>query len=170
MELNLPFLKIYLFSAIDPVSKLLYTRAYTKNNSLNGRDFLLRLNYIHNKKIKYIQVDNGSEFEAYFKKEAEKQNITLVHNYPKSPKMNPYIEKVNETIQTEYLDRFYEEESIEEINKILLDCLIEYNFYRPHRSLNLLTPVEFCSRYLYNNKNPSMLHMYRTQASCCSFC
>jgi transposase-like protein len=166
MELNLRFRKIYFFSAVDPMSKILYARTYTKNNSLNGKDFLLRLNYIHNKKIKYIQIDNGSEFEDHFKKEAKRQDITLVHNYPKSPKMNPYIEKVNETIQNEYLDRFYEEESIEEINKILLSCLIEYNFYRPHRSLGLLTPIEFCSSYLYNNKDPSMLHMYRTQAIC----
>ncbi|GAI66336.1 unnamed protein product, partial [marine sediment metagenome] len=45
------------------------------------------------------------------------------------------------------------------INEILYDCLIEYNFYRPHRSLNLLTPIEYCSKLL-NNKDPSMVHMY----------
>jgi len=163
MELNLMFRKVYFFSAIDPVSKILYARAYTKNNSLNGSDFLLRLNYIHNKEIKYIQIDNGSEFENHFTKEAERQNITLVHNYPKSPKMNSCVEKVNETIQTEYLDRFYEETNIEEINKILLECLIEYNFYRPHRTLGLLTPIEYCSNLLYNKDTP-MVHMYRTQA------
>lgn len=163
MELNLQFTKVYLFSAVDPISKLLYTRAHTKNNSLNGRDFLLRLNYIHNREIRYIQIDNGSEFENHFRKEAKKQKITLIHNYPKSPKMNSYVEKVNETIQTEYLDRFYEETSIHEINKILLDCLIEYNFYRPHRGLGLLTPIEYCSDLLCNNKDPSVLHMYRMQ-------
>lgn len=163
MELNLAFSKVFIFSAIDPVSKILYMRAYRKNNSLNGKDFLLRLAYIHNRKIAYIQIDNGSEFEDHFRRQAEALSITLVHNYPKSPQMNPFVEKVNETIQTEYLDRFYEETSIEEINRILLDCLIEYNFYRPHRSLNLLTPIEYCSQLLHN-KDPSMLQMYWTHA------
>ena len=87
--------------------------------------------------------------------------MTLVYNYPKSPKMNAFIERANSTVQAEYLDRFYEETNIGKINEILYDCLIEYNFYRPHRSLNLLTPIEYCSKL--NNKDPSMLKMYWTQ-------
>jgi len=166
IELNLRFIKIYIFTVIDPVSRVLYMRAYRKANSLNGRDFLLRLQYLHQKNTKYIQLDNGSEFEKYFEKEAKKQNIVLVHNYPKSPKMNCFVEKVNDTIQNEYLDRFYEETNIERINDILYDCLIEYNFIRPHRSLNLLTPIEYCQKLLLN-QNPTMLHMYRTQSKYC---
>ena len=34
----------------------------------------------------------------------------------------------------------------------------------PHRSLNLLTPIEYCSKLL-NNKDPSMLQMYWTQTN-----
>ena len=86
----------------------------------------------------------------------------MVYNYPKSPKMNAFVERVNGTVQSEYLDRFYEEASVSKINEILYDCLIEYNFYRPHRSLNLLTPIEYCSKLL-NNKDPSMVQMYWTQ-------
>jgi len=41
-------------------------------------------------------------------------------------------------------------------NRLAYDCLIEYSFYRPHRSLNFLTPIEYCSKLL-NNKDPSML-------------
>ena len=78
--------------------------------------------------------------------------------------MNAFVERVNGTVQTEYLDRFYEETNIGKINEILYDCLIEYNFYRPHRSLNLLTPIEYCSNLL-NNKDPSMVQMYWTQTA-----
>lgn len=166
IELNLRWIKMFIFSAVDPLSKLLYMRAYAKKNSKNGEDFLRRLHAIHNNAIRYFQIDNGSEFEGDVPKEAEKLGILLVHNYPKSPKMNAFVEKVNETIQTEYLDRFYEETSIPKINQILLSCLLEYNFYRPHRSLDLLTPVEFCAKKAYP-KNPSMMHMYRTQATGC---
>jgi len=54
--------------------------------------------------------------------------------------MNTFVERVNGTTLIEYLDRFYEETNIGRINEILYDCLIEYNFYRLYRSLNLLTP------------------------------
>ncbi len=75
--------------------------------------------------------------------------------------MNAFVERVKCTVQTEYPDRFYEEINIGRINEILYDCLIEYNFYRPHRSLNLLTPIEYCSKL--NNRDASMVQMYWTQ-------
>ena len=133
----------------------------------NARDFLFRLTYLHNYRIKYLQIDNGSEWEKYFVQEVKKRKITLVYNYPKSPKMNAFIERVNGTVQTEYLDRFYEETSVSKINEILYNCLIEYNFYRPHRSLNLLTPIEYCSKL--NNRDVSMVQMYWTQTSYIKF-
>jgi transposase InsO family protein len=162
IALNLRFTKIFLFSAVDPLSKLYYVRAYQRATSLNARDFLFRLTYLHHHKIKYLQIDNGSEWKKHFAQEVEKRKITLVYNYPKSPKMNAFIERVNGTVQSEYLDRFYEETNIGKINEILYDCLMEYNFFRPHRSLNLLTPIEYGSKLL-NNKDPSMVQMYWTQ-------
>jgi len=79
--------------------------------------------------------------------------------------MNAFTERVNDTAQSEYLDRFYQETKIDKINGILYDCLIEYNLYRPHRSLNLLTPIEYCSKLL-NKKDHSMMQRYRTQTKC----
>jgi len=162
VELNLRFNRVFLFSAIDPVSRLYYVRAYQKATSFNASDFLRRVIYLHKDNIRYLQVDNGSEWEKHFSKEIQKRKLTLVHNYPNSPKMNTFVERVNGTVQAEYLDRFYEETSIEKVNEMLYDCLIEYNFYRPHRSLNLFTPIEYCSK-LINNKDPAMLQMYWTQ-------
>lgn len=52
IELNLRFTKVFLFSAVDPLSKLYYVRAYQRATSLNARDFLFRLTYLHNHKIK----------------------------------------------------------------------------------------------------------------------
>ena len=162
IELNLRFKKVFLFSAIDPLSRLYYVRAYQKATSFSARDFLRRLIYLHQDNIKYLQVDNGSEWEKHFSKEVHKRKLTLVHNYPNSPRMNTFVERINGTVQSEYMDRFYEETDIGRINEILYDCLVEYNFYRPHRSLNLLTPIEYCSKLL-NNKDPAMLQMYWTQ-------
>jgi len=54
------------------------------------------------------------------------------------------VERVNYTVKTEYLDRFYEETLVDKINEMLYDCLIEYKFYRTHRSQGLFTPIEYC--------------------------
>jgi len=129
VELNLRFNRVFLFSAIDPVSRLYYVRAYQKATSFSASDFLRRVIYLHKDNIRYLQVDNGSEWEKHFSKEIQKRKLTLVHNYPNSAKMNTFVERVNGTVQAEYLDRFYEETSIEKINEMLYDCLIEYNFY-----------------------------------------
>jgi len=157
-----PYSGLSFFSALDPLSQLYYLKAYQRATSLNALDFLFRLAYLHQDSIKYLQIDNGREWEKYFVQEVEKRKITLVYNYPKSPKMNALVERVNGTVKSEYLDRFYEETNIGKINEILYDCLIEYNLYRPHRSLNLLTPIEYCSKLL-NNKDTEMLQMYWTK-------
>lgn len=95
IELNMRFKKVFLFSAIDPLSRLYYNRAYQKATSFSARDFLRRLIYLHSDKIRYLQVDNGSEREKHFSKEVQKRKLTLVHNYPNSPKMNTFVERVN---------------------------------------------------------------------------
>ena len=46
--------------------------------------------------------------------------------------------------------------NLSKINKILYDCLIEYNFYQPHRIFNLFTLIEYC-RKLLNYKEVSMV-------------
>ncbi|HUU41546.1 MAG TPA: helix-turn-helix domain-containing protein [Desulfatiglandales bacterium] len=68
IELNLRFTKIFLFSAVDPLSRLYYLRAYQRASSLNARDFLLRLTYLHHDRIKYLQIDNGSEWKSILSK------------------------------------------------------------------------------------------------------
>jgi len=76
--------------------------------------------------------------------------------------MNTYVERVNGAVRTEYLDRFYKETSVSKINEILYDYLIKYSFYRPHRSLNLLSPIKYYNKS--NNKDSSMVQIYLTQS------
>jgi hypothetical protein len=44
--------------------------------------------------------------------------------------MNTFVERVNGTVQSEYLDRLSDETNTDRINEIPYDCPIEYNFYR----------------------------------------
>ena len=158
IELNLRFNKVLLFSAFFPPSRLYYIRCYKRVTFFSAHDFLCRLVYLNSDNQGHLQVDNGSEWEMHFSKEVQKRQLILVRNYLNSPKMDTFVQRVNGSVQSEYLDRFYEETSIDEINKILFDCLVEYNFYRPHRSLNLLTPIGYCSKLL-NNKDTAMLQI-----------
>jgi len=117
---------------------------------------LRRLIYLISDNLGYFQVDKGTKGEKHFSPEIKKRRLTLVHHYLSSPWMNTFVERINGIIQSEYLNRYYEKTSRERNKEILYDCLLEYNFYQPLRSLNLLTPIEYCSK-LINNKEPSRL-------------
>lgn len=82
IELNLRFKKVFLFSAVDPLSKLYYVRAYHRATSFSARDFLRRLIYLHQDNIKYLQVDNGSEWEKHFSKEVLEKKTYLSSQLP----------------------------------------------------------------------------------------
>ncbi|NMB56640.1 transposase, partial [Candidatus Beckwithbacteria bacterium] len=63
--------------------------------------------------------------------------IDHIFIYPRSPKINAYIERFNRTIQEEFLERndkiYYDENKF---NQRLNNWLNWYNFKRPHTSLN----------------------------------
>lgn len=41
----------------------------------------------------------------------------MAYKYLKSPKMNAFVERANDTVQSEYLNIFYEETSVSKINE-----------------------------------------------------
>ena len=67
-------------------------------------------------------------------------------------------------MQNEYGYKIEEAKDIEEANKILYECMLYYNFYRPHQSLQYQTPIDFYNKNYYNIKNSDMFHMYRTRS------
>lgn len=91
--------------------------------------------------IKAIQTDNGAEFHKYFDDYLTKK-ITHFWNYPKSPKMNAFVERFNDMIQKQYIG-WYFNELIEpdSFNKGLMQYLIWYNTDKPHRSIDKLSPL-----------------------------
>jgi len=152
-EMMLKKIKVYIFVGLDKISRILYMRAYKSKSSKNSADFLRRLNEVHNREIRYIQVDNGSEFEGEFERVLTELGIVKITNYVRSPKMNAYVEKVIDTVQLEYGYKIEEAESPEDVNKVLYECMLYYNFYRPHKSLQYQTPIDFYNENYYNIKN-----------------
>ena len=71
----------------------------------------------------------------------------IVHffTYPKSSKMNAYIERFNRTLQEEFIDHHEDLlfEDLNAFNSALMDYLLFYNTKRIHLGLNNQTPVDY---------------------------
>ena len=135
--------KRYIFTAIDKYGKVAFARMYKTKSTINSEDFLYRLHYLLDGKIPKVGHDNGSEFEKYFKEACKKLLIEQYYSRVRTPKDNPDNERFNQTLQTEFLNlgNFHPDPEI--FNQRLTEWLIEYNFHRPHETLNYETPLNF---------------------------
>ena len=155
----------YIITAIDTKSDFAFAYTYKSPSSQNTKDFFLKLENVAPFKIQRIQTDNGSEFEKYFREYIEKRKITHLHNYPRQPKMNCYIERFNRTIQEEFVD-FNLNTLAYDLNKFndkLINWLLWYNTKRPHHSLGLISPMKF----IINSYNPEKCNMLWTSTKIC---
>jgi len=143
IELRRDNLKRYIFTGIDFFSKVAFARMYLRANSRNAADFLNRLQYLVNGNIENIQTDNGSEFHKYFERACDKLELNHYWSRPRTPKDNAVNERFNQTIQYEFIKFGNFTPDIEKFNQNVTEWLIEYNFRRPHETLNYATPINF---------------------------
>ena len=120
--------------------------AITVGQSLKGTDVVHAL-----KKIKMergliperIQTDNGSEFIS---KEmdlwAYENGVTMDYSRPGKPTDNPFVESFNGSFRDECLNSHWFL-SLKDADEKIEAWRNEYNHYRPHSSLNDMTPIEF---------------------------
>ena len=134
---------VYVISAVDLCSRLAVSYAYTSASSWSAKNFLFKLKEFFPCEfgIEMIQTDNGSEFLKYFDSALKQLGITHTFSYPKSPKMNSYVESFNKTIQLECLKKRDAMMPIHKLNMKIADYLVEYNSYRPHQSLGYKVPL-----------------------------
>lgn len=102
---------------------------------------------------KRVQVDNGSEFISKdFDKWAYDNQVTLDYSRPGKPTDNPFIESFNGSFRDECLNVNWFlslDDAYEKISK----WVEEYNLFRPHSSLNDLTPQQMIEQHLLENKD-----------------
>jgi transposase InsO family protein len=137
--------KRYILTAIDVAGRFAYAYTYTNHSSASARDFLNRLIERAPFTITEIQTDNGSEFAHHFHEACLALGITHYHTYPRSPKMNAFIERFNRTLSEECLvyNRTLMRDDVKEFNATLTKWLHWYNHDRPHEGLGLLAPMEY---------------------------
>lgn len=147
----------YIKTAIDTVTKIAFAYVYKKNTSRTSVDFLKKLQYVLPYDIKNMHTDNGGEFLAEFHQELEKQSIQHYFSYPHCPKQHGAVERFNRTLQEEFLQEgnFYPKLNI--LNKKLMNWLIEYNFYRPHASLDYQNPLAFYDENFVSSHRKKLL-------------
>ncbi|MBU2632522.1 DDE-type integrase/transposase/recombinase, partial [Patescibacteria group bacterium] len=138
----------YLITAIDEVSKLAYARLYSTHASRNARDFLERLVYVTDQKIINLHTDNGSEFQKEFGEACKQLAIPRWYSRPHTPKDNAVLERFNRTIQEEFVTMTEQDPLfIPDFNNVLTEWLIEYNYHRPHQTLDYKSPLVYLDSY-----------------------
>jgi putative transposase len=137
--------KRYTLTAIDVSGRFGYAYTYANHSSDSVRNFLKRLIQRAPFVITEIQTDNGSEFAHHFHDACITLGIKHYHTYPRSPKMNAFIERFNRTVQEEFLiyHRALLRDDIDRFNTALAEWLGWYNTERPHEGLGLLSPMEY---------------------------
>lgn len=136
-------LKAYQFMAIDHATRMMRAKVYARITSLSGREFLdYLMKEFPFEHIRYIGSDNGSEFLGEMDKYLEKRGIKHAFSSPRSPKQNPFVERVIQTVIKDVYEYDGLEATRERQQEALDNYVTIYNEIRPHESLELKTPME----------------------------
>ncbi len=117
--------------------------AIQAGQSIKGSDVVNVMNVVkaqRNALPKRIQVDNGSEFISKdLDKWAYENNVTMDYSRPGKPTDNPFIESFNGSYRDECLNVHWFL-SLEDAQEKINLWRTEYNSFRPHSSINDMTP------------------------------
>lgn len=148
------------FTARDVVSRWDVVEVHTRATASLSAQFLGAMTRRFPFPIKAVQVDWGSEFCAQFEMACKEMGIRLFVLPPRSPKLNGHVERAQRTHTEEFYELYEGDFEIGPLNRALLKWEQEYDTYRPHHSLDGLTPKEYLLRYHSNSVSPLLSHMY----------
>ena len=101
---------------------------------------------------KMIRCDNGPEFISQSLRDwCRFNNARTGYIEPGAPWQNPFVESFNGHLRRELLE-MESFNSLFEAQLLLEDWRLEYNYYRPHQSLNYMTPAEYALRWRTDNQ------------------
>lgn len=136
--------KLVFVTVIDVATRVAYAERVPTASSINTQTVLHHFLALCTHGIHTVQTDNGSEFLGAFHTYLEEQEISHLFSYPRSPKVNGYIERFNRTLQEEFVERcdawWYD---LKGGDQKLLHYLEWYNAKRPHASLGYQSPLAY---------------------------
>lgn len=137
------------FRAWDPITKTIVADVVSNATSVAAAKFLKKVIKDMPFQVKSVQVDAGSEFMKDFETQCQKLNIPLFVLPPSRPQWNGGVERGNRIFREEFYARNdLKANSIGEFKHELQKAVHKYNTYRPHFSLNGLTPFHYTAQIL----------------------
>jgi transposase InsO family protein len=121
-----------------------------------------------------IQTDNGPEFVYDQKPQTKPDTLTAVQRWlhehgirhgripPRSPHLNGRIERSHGVDKDRYKRLTTNSHDKAELQEFCIEDCLDYNFYRPHSMLCMLTPVEYLQSipgYEHANLETSVLYV-----------
>ena len=141
----------YQFTAIDTCTRLKFIRVYSRKTAHVGQLFVEALVGYCPFTVKCVQSDNGGEFLAECHDWLNEHSITHCFSRPRTPKDNPHVEATIKADEYEFWAWGNLATTVGELNVKADQWMETFNAYRPHQSLNYLTPQAFYETH-YANK------------------
>lgn len=119
--------------------------AITVDHALRGDDVVMTMEHLKALRgaPKRIKVDNGSEFiSKVLDQWAYENDVVLDFSRPGKPTDNPFIESFNGSFRDECLNLHWFL-SLDDAREKIETWRVDYNQFRPHSSLNDMTPEAF---------------------------
>ena len=139
--------KVYIYNAVDVKLRWQFSLAFKSASSRNTVKFFKLLTMVYPIKdgVTTIQTDNGAEYLGDFDNHLRKKDLPHLFTYPRCPRINGHVERVNRTLQEEFINQNPDLAVIDlkQFNDKLIDYLIWYNQTRPHWSLNNVSPLNY---------------------------
>ncbi len=145
------------FTAVDRLSRWGCGMAASNATAASAARFLDKLVRQAPFSVEAVQVDGGSEFMAEFEAACGDRNITLAVLPPKSPKQNGRVERMQATLRNEFYNVQDTAVNVSGLRPLIDEYMELYNGWRPHDSLDGMTPDEYLESRRIGETPP--LHM-----------
>lgn len=150
----------YQYDIIDCCSRIKFKYVfedYNVNTTVKFLEMALKF-YKPAFKIQLVQMDNGTEFTNENRHNPKQRvemrmalpdrwliahGIEFRHIPPKSPHLNGRIERPHGVDKWRYNRMTTGSHKLEELREFAVEDCLDYNTYRPHESLGMMTPLEY---------------------------
>jgi transposase InsO family protein len=136
--------KQYAFVAIDIFTKEALIHLSRQPSSYQAMLALQKALELFGKDLVIVN-DNGSENYKHAYSYLKGQGVTQYFARPHTPKDKPHVENLIGKLQQECLDENRCHMTLEEREAQVIAWLNDYHYFRPHQTLNYLTPAEYCA-------------------------
>jgi putative transposase len=142
------------FTAHDVKSKWNVIQVCSQASASAAANFLDTIEARMPFRVRALQVDGGSEFQAAFEEACQKRGIKLFVLPPRSPKLNGGVERAHRTHTEEFYEVTDSTFELEDLRTELLEWEATYNNIRPHQALGYLTPAMFLNQHKGGQVSP----------------